>query len=233
MPNRIIREGFLDSERVNLLSAQAEGFFVRLMLKVDDFGRYHAHTSLLRASLYPLKIDSIREADISRWIQECEKAGLIALYETQSKRYLVILDFRQRTRAPSSRFPDPPSGIRQTNDRHMTVMRQTPAHVVGDDLSETYSEASAVRAREGPEAQIPSEKEFIAAFMVDGIPEDYLREKWLYFDANASWLNSQGKPRDWARLVRSWWASDRERWRTKNQRGRRDREIPPSADGVF
>ncbi len=48
MPNRILREGILTSERVNLLSWEAEVFYRRLMSVVDDYGRFHAHPALLR-----------------------------------------------------------------------------------------------------------------------------------------------------------------------------------------
>jgi uncharacterized membrane protein YgcG len=110
MPNRILREGILTSERINSLKPQAELFFRRLMSVVDDFGRYSANPALLRAHCYPLKLDEVREADISRWLTEVESAGLIALYAVETKRYLEMLDFRQQVRARDSKWPQPPSG---------------------------------------------------------------------------------------------------------------------------
>jgi hypothetical protein len=110
MPNRVLREGILTSERINSLKPQAELFFRRLMSIVDDFGRYSANPALLRAHCYPLKIDEVREADISRWLTEVESAGLIALYAVETKRYLEMLDFRQQVRAKDSKWPHPPSG---------------------------------------------------------------------------------------------------------------------------
>jgi hypothetical protein len=109
MPNRILREGILTSERINSLKPQAELFFRRLMSVVDDFGRYSANPALLRAHCYPLKLDEVREADISRWLTEVESAGLIALYAVETKRYLEVLDFRQQVRAKDSRYPHPNS----------------------------------------------------------------------------------------------------------------------------
>lgn len=119
MPNRVIREGILTSEPVNSLSWAAECFFMRLMLKADDFGRFDARESILRASLYPLKISQVREADITRWTAECQKAGLIALYEIEGKRYLEIPKFDQRLRAKTSKWPTP--------DSHMSVTSQSSA----------------------------------------------------------------------------------------------------------
>lgn len=108
MPSRVLREGILTSERVNLLKPQAEVFYRRIMSVVDDFGRFSALPALLRASCYPLRLDEVREADISRWLTEVESAGLIALYAVQGKRYLEMTDFRQQKKAIKSRYPEPP-----------------------------------------------------------------------------------------------------------------------------
>lgn len=108
MPNRILREGILTSDRVNALSLPGEVFYRRLMSVVDDYGRFDARPVMLKVACFPLRVDAVREADISRWIAECEKAGLIALYAAHGKRYLEMRDFRQTVRAKLSKFPDPP-----------------------------------------------------------------------------------------------------------------------------
>lgn len=108
-----------DSDKVNLLSAQAERFFVRLIMKADDFGCYYANPRLLKSNLFPLT-EGLRDTDISRWTDECQKAGLIAVYEATGKRYLEILDFRQRLRMKKRKFPVPPmTDTRPTNDGHV------------------------------------------------------------------------------------------------------------------
>ncbi len=80
MPNRILREGILGSDRVNRLSPYAELFYRRLMSKVDDFGLYDSRFGILRGRCYPLKIDDVTEPEIAAWLQECEGAGLIRIY---------------------------------------------------------------------------------------------------------------------------------------------------------
>ena len=107
MPNRILREAILDSEAVNSLTGHAELFYRRLMSVVDDFGRFDARPAVLRSRLYPLRIETVREADISRWIAECEKAGLIALYEVGGRHYLLFHKLGE-PRAKTSKFPPPP-----------------------------------------------------------------------------------------------------------------------------
>lgn len=108
MPNRMLREGILTSERVNRLGPQAEILYRRLMSVVDDFGRYHGHPGLIRAGCYPLKLDQVREADITRWLAEVQSAGLILLYSTSGKQFVQLLDTRWQVRAHGSKFPEPP-----------------------------------------------------------------------------------------------------------------------------
>lgn len=110
MPNRYIREGIIESEAVNMLSWQAEVFYRRLINRVDDFGRFTAHPALLRASLFPLQIEKVREADMSRLLLECEQAGLLYVYATNEKRFLVLNKW-EKGRAAASHYPAPPDAI--------------------------------------------------------------------------------------------------------------------------
>ncbi len=104
MANRILRD-WTDSEIIDTLSFQAEVLFIRLFMKADDYGCFHANPKLVKAAIFPLK--DIREADITRWIAECKESGLIALYENSGKKYLVINNFGQRLRIMKRKYPDP------------------------------------------------------------------------------------------------------------------------------
>lgn len=107
MPDRVVRADILTSDSVNALSWQAEVFYRRLMSIADDFGRFEARPSLLRASLYPLKLDRVSEPDVVKWLGECSNTGLVRLYTIEGKEYLEILKFGQRLRAMKSRYPAP------------------------------------------------------------------------------------------------------------------------------
>lgn len=107
MPTRMLREGILDSEAVNSLSMGAEVFYRRLMSVVDDYGRFHARTSVLRSRLYPTKVDSISEADVGTWLGECEKAGLVTVYVVDGKPY-VVFHRLGKARSQESKYPPPP-----------------------------------------------------------------------------------------------------------------------------
>lgn len=105
MPTRILRD-WTDSQHVEGLSADEERLFTRLIMKADDYGRYHADVRLVRAGCFPL-LTNIRDTDISRWIAACEKAGLIVVYSVNGRSYLSIVEFRQRTRQETAKFPAP------------------------------------------------------------------------------------------------------------------------------
>src|SRR5260364_2521 len=121
MPTRMLREGILSSERVDKLSPAAEVFYRRLMSVVDDFGRFSAHPKLLRTSCYPLRLDTVSDADITQWLQECIEVALIISYTVDGKPYLEFVNFKQRTRAKSGKCPPPPAldDKRRTHDGHM------------------------------------------------------------------------------------------------------------------
>ena len=99
MPNRIVREGILTSDKIDQLDAASEVFYRRLLSKVDDHGLYDARPAILRSALFPLRVDRVREADITRWIAACEKAGVIALYRHDGKPYLEVLNTQWQARS--------------------------------------------------------------------------------------------------------------------------------------
>lgn len=109
MPSRLLREGIIDSDAVNSLTAHEEVFYRRLMSVVDDFGRFDGRVPILRSRLYALK-PTTRETDIPHWIAACEKVGLILLYEVDGKPYILFHKLGQ-PRAEDSKYPDPPPEI--------------------------------------------------------------------------------------------------------------------------
>lgn len=108
MPNRILRDGILTSERVCSLSWPAEILYRRLISVVDDFGRYYAKPSLLRAACYPHQLDKVSDADIGKWLGETQKAALVSVYQKSGTAFVVMHGFRQQRRAKNSKYPEPP-----------------------------------------------------------------------------------------------------------------------------
>lgn len=123
MPCRYIREDFLTSEHVDQLDVNAERFYFRLFLVVDDFGRFEANERILRSKCYPLK-ENIRTTDIARWLTACEKADLIRLYKRADKVYLSVNRFAQtraNCRSQKSKYPSPDEDL-QADDNNLQAL---------------------------------------------------------------------------------------------------------------
>lgn len=115
MANRVLRD-WTGSEKMHKLSAEGERFFARLIMKADDFGCYPANATLLKSHLFPLNED-LKSVEVDRWMMECHALELIILYEVAGKRYLQIVDFRQRLRQANSKYPLPIDGQLSVNGR--------------------------------------------------------------------------------------------------------------------
>lgn len=232
MPSRILREGILSSDRVNALSSAAEVFYRRLMSVVDDYGRFDGRPPMLRVSCYPLRVDAVREADLSRWIAECVKAGLLVLYAVDAKPYLEMQDFRQQTRA-KSKYPPPSEGqlldacdadATQVLSNRLADAKQVPADVhlveVGDGVESVVASPRAptpprpsAKKPENPEpdprgSRLPSEWK---------LPDDWATwceenrpdlDPWAVGEAFRDfWVGKAGKDgrkADWLATWRNW-----------------------------
>jgi hypothetical protein len=131
LPNRIVREGIITSEAVNALGWAEEVFYRRLHSVVDDFGRYYATPTLLRAACYPLQVDKVGNQDIAKWLTACVRAGLVRAYTLDGKDYLEVVKFGQHVRAKHSKFP-PPSDTCSADVLHLRSTRSASAPVVED-----------------------------------------------------------------------------------------------------
>lgn len=106
MPDRVVRPGILTSDPVNSLSWGGEVFYRRLMSVADDYGRYDGRLPVLRAALYPLKLDRVSDADVGKWLTECVTAGLVSRYSADDRDYIEVLKFRQRIQG-KPKWPEP------------------------------------------------------------------------------------------------------------------------------
>jgi len=120
MPNRMVRDGFVDSERVNNLDYDEECFYHRLILKSDDAGRFDCRLDFLRSQLFPLGYKTHSDP-VARGMDGCAREGLIVVYEVAGKKYVQITNWRKCGAAKISRWPAPDG----TYDIHF-VMMDTP-----------------------------------------------------------------------------------------------------------
>lgn len=92
------------------------------MSVVDDYGRFHAHPTLLKAACFPLKLDEVAEDGIVAWLNECQACGLVTLYAINGKKFLELIDFRNRKRALHSKYPANPATDTSPSDCRGSIL---------------------------------------------------------------------------------------------------------------
>lgn len=231
MPNRIIREAFITSEKVDSLNVEAERFFFRLLLIVDDYGRTEADATLLLARTMPRKIVTVTTRDIEHWLQECAVDGLVNLYEVGGKRYLEVPQFNQRIQSKASKFPAPPVEEETVDNGESPLVtvnhRESPWSTV-DNGEEQLTRARAQSKTETKTKtetiynSTPSQEEVLnymrAQFFRPNSEEDLKLCSQQFFDANEAqgWIGRNGMPLvSWQAAARKWLRTWAENNRTK------------------
>lgn len=202
MPNRILRD-WTDSVEVDSLGWEAEVLFVRLIMKADDHGRFSANPRLLRSLCFPLRA-SVRETDITRWLAECEKAGMIRLYVSESKPFLVICKFGQQIRS-KSKYPGPPSSA--------DICEQMLANAcLGGGGGEVKGGGGGGADAHPPAGEIPSVETVKAHGVTAGVPPDYCERFHAKTSERHEWLTHGSRLIDWKRRLVRYWHEDRPTW---------------------
>lgn len=104
MPTRYLKPGVRDSASIDGLSPLAECLFYRLLVTVDDFGRYDARVSLIKSYCFPVK-ESVTIKKCDELLLELAQNGLIVLYKDGGKDYLQMTRWDNVPRAKESKFP--------------------------------------------------------------------------------------------------------------------------------
>lgn len=120
MPNRLLKEGIVDSSLIDNLTSEEEVFFYRLLVVSDDFGRMDARLPILKSKCFPLK--EFKSEKIDNWLQSLVRHKLIMMYKVDEKPYLQILKWEQRVRS-KGKYPSPdgaqPIDMVLTNDSEL------------------------------------------------------------------------------------------------------------------
>lgn len=129
----------IESETMAKVSFDCRYAFVCLTLTVDDFGRYEANPKILRARLFPLDLNKVSEADVSRWITLWVDSGLVSVYAVTGKRYLQVNKWEQG-RAKVSKYPEPPTqdSAPQQMQTSVNICKHMSTHVPDPDPDPDY-----------------------------------------------------------------------------------------------
>lgn len=217
MPTRMIRD-WTDSTRFERLSAEAERLFVRLIMKADDYGRFHGDPRLVKAACFPL-LEVLPQA-IDAWTRELCAAGLLVDYSARGVKLLAIVNFSQRLKQSRAKFP-PADG--ETPD-WMPMFPGTSGNFpplpgtsgkfppyLEEDLEEKRRESEGARAAlsHPPEAEIPTFDEVKAVAAMRAVPFESAKSFFDHHQGNNLWLNPHGRLIDWRHKLTSWAARDR------------------------
>jgi hypothetical protein len=94
-----------DSQRFDGIPADAERLFTRLIMKADDYGRFHADPRLVSSLCFPYGGETAKTVD--RCLTELHHRGLVYIYDVDSRPFLSIPRYGQRLKQSRARFPQP------------------------------------------------------------------------------------------------------------------------------
>ncbi len=139
------------------MSEEAQLFYRCLHSVVDDFGRYEADPSILRARCFARQLERWPEERIAKCLAECSKTAmddglpLVFSYECDFKKYLEINKFNQRIR-PETKSKFPPPSVREVVDFLRPADNPPQPAAIGGDPQEP----AATRARTPTPPQAPT-----------------------------------------------------------------------------
>ena len=135
MPNRLLKEGIVDSSALNELTPEEEVFFYRLLVVSDDYGRMDARLPILKSRCFPLK-ENLKLEKIDNYLQSLVRHGLAICYQVENKPYLQILKWEQRVRS-KEKYPSADCG--QLTDICQTYVSVGKGMGMGMDASKAIS----------------------------------------------------------------------------------------------
>lgn len=205
MPNRLLKEGIVDSPLIDHLTSEEEVFFYRLLVVADDFGLMDARPAILRARCFPLK-ETLSISKVDAWLNKLVSVGLLARYEANGQPYVLIGKWEQRQRS-RAKYPMPPDGLMPTVDGQMPDKCQTDDRL-GLGLGKGRGLGKgAVNPGEGGWNGITPEKREIWAKAYPAIDLDVELSKAL------AWViaNPKNVKSNWERFLAGWFTRSQDR----------------------
>ena len=143
MPSRYLKESIKRSAQIDSLTCFEEVVFYRLLVTVDDYGRYYADPQVLKSDLFPRK-ENLTKKSVEDAIIALEHKKLLTTYVVDDTPYLCLNTFQKhnKVRAVNSKFPAPLStcGHLQTDaDKCPQPSANAPVFVFENRIRNSYS----------------------------------------------------------------------------------------------
>ena len=145
MPTRYLKPGVRDSEAIESLSPEAEILFYRLIVTVDDFGRFDGRPAMVKAHCFPVK--NITQDRCSELMADLSAAGLLTIYSIDGKPYLQMCKWDNVPRAKVSKYPACADGCAQVHTHANIPRTLLPVTVT---VTETETDQTPPRKRSAP-----------------------------------------------------------------------------------
>jgi len=201
MPTRYLKPGVRDSEAIDNLSPQAEILFYRLLVTVDDFGRFDARPAMIKAQCFPIK-DSINISKCKDLLDELNNKGLIYIYEAGGKLNLMMCKWDNVPRAKESKYPAPTDVCLHLHTSVNEMNTDAPLTV-----TKTKTETKTVEPPEGVLQSVWDEfiahrkakKAKVTDLVIEGIAKEASKAGWSLEDALKETIvrNWQSFKADW------------------------------------
>lgn len=154
MPTRFIKESCRTSKNLQACSDFAERLFWRLLTTADDYGRFLACPSVVKASCFPLH-EKLKSDTVNNALQELRSHHLLTLYQVGDREYGEFVTFsthQGKPRAKESKYPEKPTACTSLH-APASICMQMHADVTGHpdtdtDLSSLSSSGSEFEARQ-------------------------------------------------------------------------------------
>jgi hypothetical protein len=110
MPNRIVRDAILDSERYHSVDKTARLAFHELILCADDYGLVPVSPTYLRR--HATAFDGLNDAAIARVLSSMADEDLIRCYQgPNGSNFAYLPRFGNAPRSKKPKWPLPPDGV--------------------------------------------------------------------------------------------------------------------------
>lgn len=218
MPNRLIRDGLLESEAVLSLTIEARWLYIAICLTADDMGLFEA-TEFRLARRADLK-----KEHIGRLLSMLSDVDLIRLYSDGKRTFGIIPKFRQRLQIKRIKYPIPPEQLYIDDEdaiekfnKLIHLASKTTVTKQLDNCDVAVIQQSEPELEPEPELKNNIKSNRGSRFSIDSIPEEWVvfcrkerpdldpiktfdefRDYWI------SQAGSKGVRADWLATWRNW-----------------------------
>jgi hypothetical protein len=175
MPNRLIREGLLDSDRYWSVGIEARQLFVHMLLLADDLGCIGVSPTFLRRRCF--NTNPTTEM-ISKLLNELQDADLLRLYEHDRACYAFIPRFRQRLQRNTLKHPRPPETLLEHDSDAKEQFRKINDITINPTVGQPSPDVGQLMANRRSEEKRREEKQKQVAPAPFELPEWMPAELW-------------------------------------------------------